>query len=140
MYLRRTNATDMRWTSFRARGSGRRRKPTTTSDLWPRCKVGRVKELALQLATNSKHSAVRFSGLAWSVARARNSAPAACARHKQAVGHPLLKVPDYMRLGSRDRDREHVAVGGPELDHVATIVFRAVDHDAVLAGHQNHDS
>jgi hypothetical protein len=31
--------------------------------------------------------------------------------------HPLLKVPDDMRLGPRDRDRQHLTVGGPELYH-----------------------
>jgi hypothetical protein len=30
-------------------------------------------------------------------------------RHEQAVGHPLLEVPNHVRLGPRHRDREHVA-------------------------------
>jgi hypothetical protein len=32
-------------------------------------------------------------------------------------------------LGPRDRDRQHVALDGPELDHVGAVVLRAVDHD-----------
>jgi hypothetical protein len=31
----------------------------------------------------------------------------------------------HVRLGSRNRDRQHVAVGGPELDHVRAVVLRA---------------
>jgi hypothetical protein len=29
-------------------------------------------------------------------------------RHEQTVGHPLLEVPDEVRLGARDRDRHRI--------------------------------
>jgi hypothetical protein len=59
-------------------------------------------------------------------------------RHVQPVGHPLLEAPDDMRLAPRDRDRQHIAFGGPELDDIA-VVLRAVDHDAVLTGHHSNN-
>jgi hypothetical protein len=31
-------------------------------------------------------------------------------------------VPDHRRLAARDRDRQRLARGGPELDHVAAVV------------------
>ena len=34
-----------------------------------------------------------------------------------------------------DRDHQHVALGGPELDDVGAVVLRAVDYDPVLALH-----
>src|SRR5262249_16385008 len=57
-------------------------------------------------------------------------------RHEKSVWHPLLEIPDHVRLASRYRDRQHIALGGPELDDVGAVVLRAVDHDAVLAGHR----
>jgi hypothetical protein len=54
---------------------------------------------------------------------------------KQPIGHPLLEVPDHMRLASWDRDRQHVALRGPELDNVGAVVLPAIDHDSVLARH-----
>jgi hypothetical protein len=54
-------------------------------------------------------------------------------RHERPVRHPLLKVPDHVRLAARDRDRQRLALGGPELHHTGAVVLRAEDHDAVLA-------
>jgi hypothetical protein len=48
--------------------------------------------------------------------------------------HALLKVPDHRSLGSRYRNRQRLALGRPKLDNVGAISFRAIDHDAVLAG------
>jgi hypothetical protein len=39
------------------------------------------------------------------------------------------EVPDNMRLGPRDRDRQHVAVGGPELDDIRSIVLPVIGYD-----------
>src|SRR5262249_61465218 len=63
-------------------------------------------------------------------------------RDVRPVRHPLLEMPDPRRLAPRDRDRQHVAVGGQEFDDIAAIVLRAVDHDPVLAGHHpsNHNN
>ena len=41
----------------------------------------------------------------------------------------IHQLPDHCRLGSRDRDRQRLALSG----HVGAIVFRAVDHYAVSA-------
>jgi hypothetical protein len=38
------------------------------------------------------------------------------ARHKKPIGHTFLEMPDHMRLAARNRDRQHVAFRGPELD------------------------
>jgi hypothetical protein len=50
-------------------------------------------------------------------------------RHEQPVAHALLKVPDHMCLGSWDGDRQHVAVGGPELDDIRSIVLPVIGYD-----------
>ena len=50
------------------------------------------------------------------------------------------KMPDHVRLAARDRDRQRLTLGGPELDHVGAVVLRAEDHDAVLAGRSHLDS
>src|SRR5262249_57604012 len=34
---------------------------------------------------------------------------------------------------SRDRDRQHVTLGRPELDNVSAVVFQAIDHNALLS-------
>src|SRR5262249_40144976 len=47
-------------------------------------------------------------------------------RLKQPVGHPLLEMPNDMRLGPRDRDRHHVTFGSPEFDHIGAIVLGAI--------------
>jgi hypothetical protein len=38
-----------------------------------------------------------------------------------------------MRLGSWDRDGQHIALGGHELDDVRAVLLRAGDHDPVFA-------
>jgi ABC-type uncharacterized transport system substrate-binding protein len=55
-------------------------------------------------------------------------------RDEQPVRHALLEIPDHGRLAPRDRDRQRLALSGPELDHVGAVILRAEDHDAVLAG------
>jgi hypothetical protein len=42
-------------------------------------------------------------------------------------------MPDHGRLGSWNRDRQYGTLGRPELDNVSAVVFRAKDHDPVLA-------
>src|SRR5215510_2848046 len=54
------------------------------------------------------------------------------------VGHALLEVPDHAGLVSWDRDRERLTCGRSELDNVGPVVFRAEDHNAVLAGGGHH--
>jgi hypothetical protein len=49
----------------------------------------------------------------------------------------ILEMPDDVRLGPRDRYRQNVAFGHPELDHVGAVVLRVVDHDAVLVDQPN---
>src|SRR5215831_20268263 len=55
-------------------------------------------------------------------------------RHEQPIGHTLLEVPDHAGLGSWDRDRERLTCGRSKLNDVGPVVFRAEDHNAVLAG------
>ena len=53
-------------------------------------------------------------------------------QHEQSAGHSFLEMPNHGRLGPWNRNREHVAIGGPEFYDVGAIVFRAIDHDPVL--------
>src|ERR1700741_3349482 len=54
-------------------------------------------------------------------------------RHEQTVGHPLLKVLEHGRLAARDRNRQRLARGRPELNNVSAISLRAEDHDSIFA-------
>src|SRR5262245_47626124 len=46
-------------------------------------------------------------------------------------------MPDHPRLCSRDRDRQRLACSRSELDNIGAVILRAVNHDAVLAGHRH---
>jgi hypothetical protein len=48
---------------------------------------------------------------------------------EQPIWHPFLKVPNDMRLGFRDRDRQRLPFGRPEVDDVGAVVLRAMDHE-----------
>jgi hypothetical protein len=54
-------------------------------------------------------------------------------RFEQPIGHAFLKVSDHVCLRARDRDRQHLALGGPKLDHVGDVVLGGEDHDQFLA-------
>src|SRR5262245_42848686 len=56
-------------------------------------------------------------------------------RHEQTVRHTLLEVPNHCGFVSGDRDRQHLAISGPELDNVSAVIFRTEDHNPVLARH-----
>src|SRR5262245_13738338 len=56
-------------------------------------------------------------------------------RHEQTVRHPLLEVPDDRGLVSGNRNRQHFAISGPELDDVSAVIFWTEDHNPVLARH-----
>ena len=43
-------------------------------------------------------------------------------------------MPDHRSLRPRDRDRQRVTLGRPELDNVSAVVLRAVDQNPVLSG------
>jgi hypothetical protein len=54
-------------------------------------------------------------------------------RFEQPIGHAFLEVSDHVCLRARDRDRQHLALGGPKLDHVGDVVLGGEDHDQFLA-------
>ena len=42
-------------------------------------------------------------------------------------------MPDHRSLRPRDRDRQRLARGRPELDNVSAVVLRADNHDPIFA-------
>jgi hypothetical protein len=70
---------------------------------------------------------VRGHGLAVFYSRRRSRSSSRTmgnVRHEQPIGHPLPEILQHGRLTARHRDREHLALSGPELDDVSAVPSR----------------